>query len=271
MNILITGGAGFVGSNLTEILLKDGHQVVVYDNFSYGKKSLLPVSDNLIVIEGDILDVKALRIAFENFKPELVFHLAAIHHIPTCENNPALAIRTNIEGSQNVIEAAIMQKSRKIVFASSGAVYEIVDVPLIEDETPVVPYDIYSITKLAGEHLMRLQAERGNIIAVACRLFNTVGRHETNEHLVPDILKQVKSGSNEIKLGNLTPLRSYIHVSDVADGFYSAGLTDLPNVFDTLNIGTETENSVLDIMNLISEISGHELKVFQDQTKVRKV
>ncbi|MFM7218293.1 MAG: NAD-dependent epimerase/dehydratase family protein, partial [Bacteroidota bacterium] len=186
MNILITGGAGFVGSHLSALLLSNGHSVAIVDNFSYGRRSLLPTSDRLQVLEGDILDADFLSKAFSSVSPDLIFHLAAIHHIPTCENNPAVALRVNIEGTQRVVESAIAANVPKIVFASSGAVYDIVDSPLMEDTTPAVAHDIYSITKLSGEFLLRLQAERGRIKAVACRLFNTVGSHETNEHLVPD-------------------------------------------------------------------------------------
>lgn len=271
MNILITGGAGFVGSHLTDLLLRNGHTVTVIDNFSYGRRSLLPVSDKLTVSEGDILDRSFLDSVFNVADYQLIFHLAAIHHIPTCENDPATAIKTNIEGTQLVLEAAVKAKIPKIVFASSGAVYDTVDVPLAEDTTPIVAHDIYSITKLAGEHLLRLQAERGRMTAVACRLFNTVGSHETNEHLVPDILKQVNKGVDVIHLGNLTPLRSYIHVKDVAEGFYAAGISTFENTFETINIGTETEHSVVDILELISEISGKQLKAIQDPAKVRKV
>jgi UDP-glucose 4-epimerase len=271
MNILITGGAGFVGSHLTDLLIRNGHKVTVIDNFSYGRKSLLPVSDRLTVFEGDILDSDFLNSVFSHTAYQLIFHLAAIHHIPTCENDPATAIRTNIEGTQRVLEAAVIAGIPKIVFASSGAVYDTVDIPLAEDSTPIVAHDIYSITKLAGEHLLRLQAERGRLTAVACRLFNTVGSHETNEHLVPDILKQVKKGVEVIQLGNLTPLRSYIHVKDVAEGFYAAGTSSFENTFETINIGTETEHSVVDILELIAEISARPLKALQDPSKVRKV
>ena len=105
--ILITGGAGLIGSHLTTLLLSKGFSVVVLDNFSYGKRKFLPENNpSLHIHEVDILDKSALQTHFELYKPETVFHLAAIHHIPTCEQKPELAIRTNIEGTENIILAA---------------------------------------------------------------------------------------------------------------------------------------------------------------------
>lgn len=270
--ILITGGAGFIGSHLTELLLSQGNTVVVLDNFSYGKKFYLNSGNPALVIhEADILDQKTVLGIFEKHKPETVFHLAAIHHIPTCEQKPELALRTNIEGTENVILAAQSVQVKKFVFASSGAVYEIVDHELREDETPVVPHDIYSITKRSGEDLIRLYAERKVFKAVCCRLFNTVGAHETNAHLVPDILQQVLQNKTEIALGNLTPLRSYIHVQDVAEAFAAIGSRNYTNDFEAFNVGTELEHSVADILQLIAEISGKKLSAFQHPDRIRKV
>ncbi|MBK6445786.1 MAG: NAD-dependent epimerase/dehydratase family protein [Bacteroidetes bacterium] len=270
--ILITGGAGFIGSHLTTLLLSKGFSVVVLDNFSYGKRKFLPENNpSLHIHEVDILDKSALQTHFELYKPETVFHLAAIHHIPTCEQKPELAIRTNIEGTENIILAAQSVGVKRFIFASSGAVYEIVDEELKENSTPVVPHDIYSITKRAGEDLIRLYAERKVFKSVVCRLFNTVGSHETNAHLVPDILQQVLENKTEIALGNLSPLRSYIHVLDVAEAFATIGFQEFKNDFETFNIGTESEHSVADILQLIAEISGKALQAFQHPDRVRKV
>lgn len=272
LRILITGGAGFIGSHLTALLLSRGNTVIVVDNFSYGKAHFLPSGNPFLHVHTtDLLNYRDLETVFTTHQPDLVFHLAAIHHIPTCEKKPAEALRANVEGTQNVIQASLCSGVKKIIFASSGAVYEIVDHPLLEDETAVVPHDIYSITKATGEHLLRLQAERKNIKAVACRLFNTVGSHETNEHLVPDILKQVKSGKTSISLGNLSPLRSYIHVLDVAEAFATIGLMEFEKDFEILNIGTEAEHSVKDILGLLAEISAKPLQAYQDPERMRKV
>ncbi len=270
--ILITGGAGFIGSHLTALLLNQGFSVTVVDNFSYGKRKFLPEnSSDLKILEADILDFPSLQKIFVDFQPETVYHLAAIHHIPTCEKNPVFAFRTNIEGTENVVLAAQSAGIKKMVFASSGAIYDTVDQELIEDETPIIPYDIYSITKRCGEDIIRLYAARKVFKAVACRLFNTVGSHETNAHLVPDILQQVLTGKTDISLGNLTPLRSYIHVLDVAEAFVTVGKKEFSNDFEVLNVGTETEHAVTDILRLISEITGKQLSAVQDPERIRKV
>lgn len=106
---------------------------------------------------------------------------------------------------------------------------------------------------------------------MCCRLFNTVGAHETNAHLVPDILQQVLQNKTEIALGNLTPLRSYIHVQDVAEAFAAIGSRNYANDFEAFNVGTELEHSVADILHLIAEISGKKLSAFQHPDRIRKV
>ena len=147
-NFLVTGGAGFIGSHLVDLLLADGQRVAVLDNFSYGKRAYLPINhSNLTVFTGDLLDTAFVRSVFEAFRPEIVYHLAAIHHIPTCERQPAIALRTNVEGSEILFDHARAFNVTTVVFASSGAVYEILDGQLQEDSSAAVPHDIYSISK----------------------------------------------------------------------------------------------------------------------------
>lgn len=221
--IIVTGGAGFIGSHLVDLLLADSHQVLVLDNFSYGKKQFLPVEHNLLsVAEGDITDKEFVSEQIKGFEPEIIFHLAALHHIPTCENKPDEALKINIEGTQHVLNAAATCAAlKKIVFASSGAVYDIVDTPLLENQTPTIPYDIYSVSKLSGEYLLRLWANKFGKQALVARIFNTIGGRETNAHLVPEIVEQLLGGKSAIELEILnpkeailmqeTPQRVYMH------------------------------------------------------------
>jgi UDP-glucose 4-epimerase len=269
---LVTGGAGFIGSHLVEMLLSDGHQVAVLDNFSYGKRHFLPLQHpSFSLYTGDLLEASFVHRVFSEFQPEIVYHLAAIHHIPTCERKPDVALRTNVEGSEIIFNAAKESGVGTMVFASSGAVYEIVDESLREDHTAAVPHDIYSISKTAGENLLRLHVERGHFRGVSCRLFNAVGARETNEHLVPDILKQVLAGSDRIQLGNLTPLRSYVHVKDIAEALQTIGHTVLEARYEVLNIGSQSEHSVADILELIAGICGRPLQAIQHRDRIRKV
>lgn len=271
-NFLVTGGAGFIGSHLVDLLLADGQRVAVLDNFSYGKRAYLPINhSNLTVFTGDLLDTAFVRSVFEAFRPEIVYHLAAIHHIPTCERQPAIALRTNVEGSEILFDHARAFNVTTVVFASSGAVYEILDGQLQEDSSAAVPHDIYSISKKSGEDLLRLHTERGHFRGISCRLFNAIGARETNEHLVPDILQQVLAGSTDIQLGNLTPLRSYIHVQDIAEALQTIGRISFDRPYEVLNIGNEAEHSVSDILHLIGKVTERELRPVQHPDRIRKV
>ena len=254
--IFITGGCGFIGSHLVDLCLKKNCEVCVYDDLSYGKKGFLPLDQGQVTfIVGDILDTKHLCNVVLEFQPSVVFHLAAIHHIPTCERNPVKALNVNIEGTQNVLDASIDSGSvRRFILASSGAVYDTVDGPLNENTTKAVPNDIYSVSKLTDEYLLRLVTKKTAIQGVVARIFNCIGSRETNAHLVPEIIQQIKNGNREIRLGNLTPKRSYIHVKDTAEGLFSLFNGDIAEKFEIFNIGTDTEHSVIDIISAISEI-----------------
>ncbi len=268
--VLITGGAGFIGAHLTKILLDAGHKVAVVDNFSYGKReNLLTENTRLSVYTLSILDRPALADIIREVNPGLVYHLAAIHHIPTCELEPGVALKTNVEGTCSVLDACKSSNVEKIIFASSGAVYEIRDEALNEDLTPVVPHDIYSISKACGEDLLRLYSERGYFKGISCRLFNAVGPGETNAHLVPEILQQIKSGNNDIKLGNVSTYRGYIHVKDVAEALYRLGETQATEKYQTYNIGRETEHTALELVEIIAEIAGKKFNIVKSQDKIR--
>jgi len=270
--ILVTGGAGFIGSHLCDLLIEKKCKVCVIDNFSYGKKEFLPKNGGLELYEADIRDQQRVNEIIQSFQPEVIYHLAALHHIPTCEQKPTEALSINIEGTQNILDAAgKMDGLKKIVLASSGAVYEIVDTLLLEDSTPTVPYDIYSVSKLTCEYLLRLWSNKNNKKAYVARIFNTIGGRETNDHLVPDIISQLKNGKETIELGNLEPKRSYIDVRDTSKGILSIGELGTEKDFEIFNVGREDEFNVKDIASMLGTIYGTPFIIKQNEGKMRKV
>lgn len=218
----LAGGAGFIGSHLSDICLREGIRVRVYDNFSTGKREFFNGDECLDLVEGDILDPERLSLALREFHPDVLYHLAAIHHIPTCEKTPEKAFRTNVEGLQSVLSACAFSRVPRIVFASTGAVYGESDGPLAENSR-VAPKGIYALSKFFGERLLESYVSRTDLQAVAARLFNNVGPHETNDHLIPDILSQILSGGRTLLLGNLLPRRDYVHVRDCAAALLALG------------------------------------------------
>lgn len=268
--VLIVGGAGFIGSHLVDLCLSKGFLTAVYDDFSTGKKHFLKNLDSKYIIEGNILDYEKLGKFINEYEPEIVFHLAAIHHIPTCENNPRKALNVNIDGTASVFEAS-GSKASKIVFASTGALYDPSNQDILNEQSPLKPTDIYSISKMACENIAEYFSKKLGISVVSARLFNTVGRRETNRHLIPDILEQLAKGKREVRLGNLTPLRDYIHVEDVAEALYSLGEKDFQNKFEVFNVGTGIEYSVVDLVNIFSEVIGEEIKIQSVPELQRKI
>jgi len=267
----IIGGAGFIGSHVVDVCIKSNMDVCVYDNFSTGKRAFLEHHPEINIVEGDILDLHLLAATMKSFKPDLVFHLAAIHHIPTCENEPTQALRVNVEGTESVLEACSKMDISKIVFTSTGALYDPATEDSLNESSPVKVTDIYSISKYTCEKLIQYYVNKFETKAIVARLFNTVGRRETNSHVVPAVMNQLISGKRQILLGNQTPRRDYIHVEDVAEALVALAKSDTQASCDVFNIGSGTEYSVRQLIELISEVIEEPLDIKTNPDLVRKV
>jgi len=269
-NIFITGGAGFIGSALVDFLSKRGWFVTIYDNFCLGQNinsAHQQRSKNIRVVRGDILDLEKLTSAIKAANPNFLLHLAAIHFIPFCQTEPELTDAVNVRGTQNVVTA--MQRlgsgSRKIVFASSASVYGDSPDPSHEDNQPN-PSGIYGKSKLRGEAIIKKFSEIYNII----RMFNVYGPGDTNPHLVPSILEQLQIG-REIRLGNPTPRRDYVYITDVACAI--ADVLDKGKTNQIYNVGTGASHSVKDVAENILRVSGQRKRVklcFEEPDRMRK-
>lgn len=268
MRILVVGGGGFVGRELCR-RLASSHCVGVLDIFRYGQDRL-ELAQVLPYI-ADIADAAKVAAVFADFEPEAVIHLAAVHYIPECEEDPVSAVRTNVVGTVNVLTACA--PGCRFVFASSGAVYAPDVHPHVEAESLVAPSDVYGLTKMQAEQYVSYFARTRDLAAVSVRLFNVVGPGETNPHLVPEMVAQVRAGHREIALGNLWPRRSYLHVKDAAAGFEAAALNGaiVPGAAATVNLGLPQAHSVSDIADKLVRISGRKFALRQDAARVRPV
>jgi len=264
---MVTGGFGFVGRSATQLLSVD-HDVVVADIADPGPLGLPQGVKHARV---DIRDEAAVAEMFRQYQPSAIIHLAAIHFIPLCERNPALAVSTNTLGTVNLLKAA--PEGCRFVFASSAAVYAPSSDLHVEETSAIGPMDVYGFTKLDGEQYVRYFAALRQLEAVNVRLFNVAGPGETNPHLLPDILAQVKAGQREISLGNLFPRRDYIHVDDAAAGFIAAPTQGqvARGTTETVNLGTSVQHSVVDAINLLQEVAGVDLTIVEDASRLRKV
>jgi len=269
--ILITGGNGYVGRQLTRRLYGD-HEICVADNIRYGQVRFSDADLARIRLERvDITDQQAISALVADFQPDVIIHLAAIHYIPECEQDPTKSLMTNVVGVMNLLLAA--PPGCRFVYASSGAVYKPDTQPHCEGTAALEPSDIYGLNKLHGEHYVRYLAKQRSLAAVVVRLFNVVGPGETNPHLLPEIVAQLKAGRTTLKLGNRWPKRDYIHVEDAARGFATIATDEtlVPGATVTVNLGTSRPYSVDEILSKLSGIARIEFGLEEDSDRVRAV
>jgi len=267
MKAIVTGGLGFIGSHVVDKLLEDGWQVMVLDNYfsgrdHWGLKQLRPE-----IRRTDICNRDQVRTAFREWKPECVFHMAAHHYIPYCDANPFEAYDLNVTGTLNVLMASAENSVEKFFFASTADVYAPSPKPHREDDA-IGPFTIYGRTKLLGEGLCRGALEWGwNADLLIGRLFNAVGKRETNPHLVPEVVKQIADGAETLRLGNLFPTRDFVDVNTQARAIVDATLRLVG--FETCNIGSGVAVPVQHMVDLAIRAAGHPINVVSDPAKQR--
>jgi UDP-glucose 4-epimerase len=266
--VLVTGGAGFIGSHLVEALLDGGADVLVVDDFRLGKREHLAnrgPDSRLTVLTGDIRSAEDLR-PVADFAPDAVFHMAALHFIPYCNAHPQEALDVNILGLDTVIRAVREAPLQAFVFPSSGAIYGFGDGPWPET-APARPDEIYGISKWMGEQIMgRFHADRPGLRTVVARLFNTYGPRETNPHVLPEVMKALRAGK-PIELGNLWPQRDLVFVTDTAAGLVAAAQGG-PGL-EVFNVGTGTGTTIEDVMETIGDITGRPVDIRQVPERMR--
>lgn len=267
---LVTGCAGYLGSVLVRRLLQAGVRVTGVDDLSRGTRGHLKQvfgHPDFVFIVGDIRRGDALaRAAGEG--ADVVLHLAARHFIPECVADPAGTVELNVLGTQRVWQAAHQAGAARFVMVSTADVYRPSTQPHRETD-PTEPFNIYGISKLCAEQLLRLQACSGSPRLVVARLFNVIGPGDTNPHLVPEITRQIVAGAARLELGNLWPTRDYVRVSDAAEALHRlATLADPP---DTVNVGSGVGWTVGDVVRCLGEILGRSLEVVSVPERCRPV
>lgn len=269
--LLITGGFGFVGRELVK-LTQNLFELHVVDNLLSGEHRQKNMRrENFTFHNVDLRNKESTDALIEKIQPDIVIHLAAIHFIPQCELEPDLACGTNILSTINLLNS--INGSVKFIYTSSAAVYSPSNGPLVEGESKVGPVDIYGFSKLHGEHYVNLYADRYDLDTTIVRLFNVIGPGETNPHILPEIVFQLKNGSKVLNLGNIDSKRDFIDVRDVAEGFRRLIFNDLPkdDKSRVINLGSGLTYSMRDLLDRMSVISGIDFKIKKDPTKIRKI
>ncbi len=271
MRIAVTGGAGFIGAHLVAALLREGHQVWAYDNFFAGHRTeRLPWREQATLVDGDLLDFDRLSGSLQEFKPELIFHLAAIHYIPYCNDHPAETVRVNVEGTVNVMRAAQKCEGLKgVFFASSAAVYDTTSA-FHKETDPTAPSDIYGLSKVLGERVVRHYATESNLPYVLGRFFNVFGPEETNPHVIPAVLKQVIEGGN-VRMGRTDTFRDFIYVDDLVQALKKIGalLSSGKQVAEVYNLASGQECSIARVVEIMGKNAGVNLDIITEERHVR--
>lgn len=249
--VIVTGGAGFIGSHLTDRLIEEGYEVVVIDNLSTGKKENL--NEKADFHQLDIREFEKINPLFQG--AEIVFHLAAIPRVPLSVEKPLLTSHVNVLGTINVFHAAIKNKVRKVIFASSSSVYgNQKELPLRETMTPN-PISPYGLQKLTGEHFANLFSNLYETPIVSLRFFNVYGpRLDFNSDyslVIGKFLKQKKRGEPLTIYGTGEQTRGFCYVDDIINGMIAASQSDQLRGGEVINLGNSESYSINDLARLI--------------------
>ncbi len=270
--ILVTGADGFIGSHLTEALVRAGHDVrafVLYNSFnSWGwlDRCSADVKGRFEVFSGDVRDPNGVRTAMKDC--DAVLHLAALIAIPYSYHSPDTYVDTNIKGTLNIVQAARDLGVRRVVQTSTSEVYGTARfVPITEDH-PLQGQSPYSASKIGADQIaMSFQASFGTPVTLL-RPFNTYGPRQSARAVIPTIITQIAAGQRRIKLGAVHPTRDFNFVSDTVAGFIAA-LDAERAVGEVINLGSNFEISIGDTARAIAEVMGVQIEIVTDDQRLR--
>ena len=270
--ILVTGADGFIGSHLTETLIRTGYDVrafVLYNSFnSWGwlDQCSDDVKGKFEVFAGDIRDPYGVKEAMKGC--DIVLHLAALIAIPYSYHSPDTYVDTNVKGTLNVLQAARELGVRKVVHTSTSEVYGTARfVPITEDH-PLQGQSPYSATKIAADQLAYSFYTSFGLPVVIVRPFNTYGPRQSARAVIPTIITQIANGQRQIKLGAVSPTRDFNFMQDTVDCFVAAMNSD-QGLGEVVNIGSNFEVSIGDTALFIAEVMNAEIEIVTDETRMR--
>jgi len=257
-NILVTGAGGFIGSHLTELLVKKGYKVKAFIHYNsqnnYGWLENSDVKNEIEIVQGDIRDYDSVRNAVKSV--DSVFHLAALIGIPYSYVSPLAYIRTNIEGTYNVLQSSRVSDIENILITSTSETYGTAQYIPIDEKHPSVGQSPYAATKISADEIALSFYRSFNLPVKIVRPFNTYGPRQSARAIIPTVMSQLLEGRKKLTLGNLTPTRDLTFVKDTVAGFYEISYSDMA-IGRALNIGTNSEISIGDLVELIGKILGN--------------
>jgi dTDP-glucose 4,6-dehydratase len=269
--VLVTGGAGFIGSNLVEQLLDAGARVraFVHYNSRGDTRHLAAVAPaagaHLELIAGDLQDPAGVAAAVEGC--EFIFHLGALIAIPYSYQHPGHVVRTNLIGTLNVLDAARRTRPARLVHVSTSEVYGTARSVPISEEHPLQGQSPYSASKIGADKLVESYARSFELPVVTVRPFNTYGPRQSTRAVIPTIISQVLY-ADQIRLGATTPTRDFTYVTDTARGMLAAAEAELPE-WTEINLGSGQEISVGDLATRIMSLVGRARPIITEDVRLR--
>lgn len=253
MNILVTGGAGFIGSHLSDALLLEGHNVIAYDNLLRGKVSNLVkalTNPNFKFIKGDLLDKDTLFKIFKTNSIDTVFHMAANSDIASSHTNPDVDFENTLKTTYNILLAMKEFNVKNIVFASTSAIYGDTGVKVSEDFGPLFPISHYGASKLASEGYISSFCENYGLKAWITRFPNVVGERATHGAIY-DFINKLKSNPKELEvLGDGSQIKPYLYVKDLVEAILLIWKQTDEQV-NYFNIGVESRTTVKEMAEMV--------------------
>ena len=268
--ILVTGADGFIGSHLTEMLSGKGYQVRAlsqYNSFNYwGWLEQIPAGKNLEIISGDIRDPHYCKEITKNI--DTVFHLAALIAIPYSYIAPDSYVDTNVKGTLNICQAAKENMVKRVIVTSTSEVYGTAQYVPIDEKHPKQPQSPYSASKIGADMIAMSFYNAFDLPVTIARPFNTYGPRQSARAIIPTIITQIANGIKEIKLGDLSPTRDFNYVKDTCRGFIALAESD-NSIGKEVNIASNFEVSMKDILELIREIMQSDVKFISEEQRIR--
>ncbi len=270
--ILVTGADGFIGSHLTETLVREGHDVrafVFYNSFNslgwldYAESK---IKKNMEIFSGDIRDPHGVRHAMRGC--DVVFHLAALIGIPYSYHSPDTYIDTNIKGTLNIVQAARELSVSKILHTSTSEVYGTAQFVPITEGHPLQGQSPYSASKIGADQIAMSFYNSFRTPVSIVRPFNTYGPRQSARAVIPTVITQIATGRKKIKIGALHPTRDFNYIKDTVRGFIAIAESD-QTIGEIINIGSNYEISIGDTVGLIAELMNVEVELESDSQRIR--
>ncbi len=264
--VLVTGGAGFIGSELTRQLVESGAKVTVLDNFTSGKEQYLE-GLAVRVVKGDVCDKRTAANSTKDQK--VVYHLAALPFIPDSYVSPEEFFRVNVEGSITLMSEAIRSESvERFVYLSSSEVYGSAQTIPMNEDHPTRPQSTYAVSKLAADRAVFTIHKEQDFPVVIMRLFNSYGPNITQPYIIPEITIQLLERDGYLRLGNVESSRDFTFVQDSARAIILAA-TSKQTIGEVINVGSGKEIKIADLANLIAKILGKRFTLASDISRLR--